>query len=227
MLDPLRNLVRTRGAGTILLHHSGKGNGSYRGSSAIGASAELGFTLARQNDDQDRDRRSLSCWKCRPAPKPWTTWLRLGAESGMVLVDRADPPGAEPSGQGPVMGSLKPRVLASLTDRPQTRAGIARVVDRDPKDRSVGRILDDLAAEGLAEKSGGKWVAGGWQGGNPPSAVPLCHPGGPGIRSMDGLNQLGRERPLSPCRCDRPLTAPDGGELRCSRCGRPAGAGAG
>ncbi len=70
MLDPLRNLVRKHNVATILLHHSGKGSGSYRGSSAIGASAELGFTLARAEGDDDRERRSLTCWKCRPAPKP-------------------------------------------------------------------------------------------------------------------------------------------------------------
>ena len=70
-LDPLRNLVRRHDVGTVLLHHSGKGNGAaYRGSSAIGASCELGFKLAREEDDDERERRYLECWKCRPAPSP-------------------------------------------------------------------------------------------------------------------------------------------------------------
>jgi RecA-family ATPase len=121
VLDPLRNLVRKRNAGTILLHHSGKGSGSYRGSSAIGASAELGFTLAREDGDQDPQRRSLTCWKCRPAPKPPKAWLRLSVDRGMVLIDHADPPEDEPPSSGPVTGSLKPAVLAVLSDQPQSR----------------------------------------------------------------------------------------------------------
>jgi hypothetical protein len=56
VLDPLRNLVRRFDVGALLLHHSGKGNGGYRGSSAIGASAELGFTLARDPGDPESRR---------------------------------------------------------------------------------------------------------------------------------------------------------------------------
>jgi len=176
VLDPLRNLVRRHNAGTILLHHSGKGTGGYRGSSAIGASAELGFTLAHDEDDDDRDRRSLACWKCRPAPKPAKSWLRLSVERGMVLIDEAEPPEEEPSPERPVVTALKPLVLAALTDDPQTRADVARAVDRDPKDRSVGRVLGDLAAEGLADKIGPEnrplWKVAG---GNPPSTDATCH----------------------------------------------------
>ena len=239
VLDPLRNLVRRHNAGTILLHHSGKGNGGYRGSSAIGASAELGFTLAREDGDDDRDRRSLTCWKCRPAPKPARAWLRLSVDRGMVLIDRAEPPEDEAPAAAPVTGSLKPRVLAALSDKPRSRADVARAVDRDAKDRSVGRVLDDLAAEGVAEKTGTDtrplWklkVAGG----KPPRAGATCHlvesTGGvvetaSGV--TDGLDDLSAEQPddslddalpAPACRCDRPLPAPDEGELRCSRCGR-------
>ena len=69
-LDPLHNLVRRFGAGGLLLHHSGRSSGAYRGSSAIGASTELGFKLGRSEDDSDRARRYLETWKCRPAPEP-------------------------------------------------------------------------------------------------------------------------------------------------------------
>lgn len=205
-LDPLRNLVRKHKAGTILLHHSGKGNGGYRGSSAIGASAELGFTLARDEGDDDRNRRSLSCWKCRPAPKPDKAWLRLSVVRGMVLIDEAEPPEDVPAATAPVTGTLKPRVLAALTAEPQARADVARAVERDPKDRSVGRVLDDLAAEGLAEKDAGKWVAKRWQGGTALGGLPPCHPFPEALKAAI-------------CRCDRPLPAPEDGDLHCTRCG--------
>ena len=113
-LDPLRNLIRRYGAGTLLVHHSGKSNLAYRGSSAIGACAELGFRLGREDGDPERDRRYLSCWKCRPAPEPERRWLRLSAERGMVLVDAAAPyeSGAEQPGRPPsVANELAPQVL--------------------------------------------------------------------------------------------------------------------
>lgn len=72
VLDPLRNLVRKHKAGAILLHHSGKGSGSYRGSSAIGASAELGFTLAREDGDDDPESSS-SASPCRTIPNSRST----------------------------------------------------------------------------------------------------------------------------------------------------------
>lgn len=159
VLDPLRNLVRRYGAGTLLLHHSGKSTAaSYRGSSAIGASAELGFTLGRQDGDDDHARRRLDCWKCRPAPRPDTRWLRLNVERGQVFIDEAEPATeAPPAATQPVRAELRPQVLAALTDEPQTRADLARAVGKDPKDRSVGRVLDTLREEGLATKTEGRW----------------------------------------------------------------------
>lgn len=160
VLDALRNLIRRYGTGTILLHHSGKGVGaSYRGSSAIGASAELGFTLARAEEDKQRERRYLHCWKCRPAPEPDTRWVSLRAADGRVYVDEAEPFEADALPDAPVREELKPLVLAALTNAPQSRADIARAVDRAPKDRSVGRVLDELSASGQATRT----PAGGWQ----------------------------------------------------------------
>lgn len=48
------------------------------------------------------DRRSLTCWKCRPAPKPAKAWLRLSVEQGMVLIDAAQPPEDAPTPTAPV-----------------------------------------------------------------------------------------------------------------------------
>jgi hypothetical protein len=155
VLDPLRNLVRRHNAGALLLHHSGKGmGGDYRGSSAIGASCELGFKLAREPEDQERGRRYLHCWKCRPAPEPVRRWLRLAVEGGRVFVDRAEPPDSEEpevhAHMAPVREELRPLVLNALGETPRARADVARACGRDPKDRSVKRVLDALWDEGLA-----------------------------------------------------------------------------
>ena len=156
VLDPLRNLVRRLDAGALLLHHSGKVNGAYRGSSAIGASAELGFTLARSDaDPEDSPRRYLATWKCRPAEKPPRRWLQLSVEAGRVFIDEADPPEEEePAKPAPVTEELTPRVRAVLGEQPTSLADIARAVGHDPKNRSVRRVLDALLEAGDAEKVG-------------------------------------------------------------------------
>jgi AAA domain len=178
VLDPLRNLVRRYEAGTLMLHHSGRANGAYRGSSAIGASAELGFKLARADDDPDPTRCYLEAWKCRPAQKPPKRWLRLSVERGRVFIDAAEPVEREiPEPEAPVREQLTPRVLAALTDKPQTRAAIARAVGREPKDRSVGRVLEELTASRRARRTDEGWqVARPLKGG--------CHPGTPSLNPV-------------------------------------------
>lgn len=192
VLDPVRNLVRQYQTGAVLLHHSGKGIGAaYRGSSAIGASAELGFKLAREEGDDERERRFLECWKCRPAPEPERRWLRLSVEGGRVFVDQADPPEGEhtPAAAQPVREELRPKVLAALTSIPQARADIARAVGRKPKDRSVGRVLETLRAAGEVEKREGEpgapsqWVRV-TEGGS--VAAPLTVDGQPATPSTTG-----------------------------------------
>jgi hypothetical protein len=175
VLDPLRNLVRRHKAGTILLHHSGKGTGGgYRGSSAIGASAELGFTLAREEGDDDRDRRSLSCWKCRPAPKPAKAWLRLSVERGMVLIDKADAPEEKAEPAQPVVSQLTAAILDAAGEKPATVADLARRVRRDPKDGSVRNALAALERSGEMAKTEEGW--GRVQRCKPPRAVAPLHP---------------------------------------------------
>lgn len=179
VLDPLRNLVRKHHSGTILLHHSGKGTGGgYRGSSAIGASAELGFTLAREEGDDDRDRRSLACWKCRPAPKPAKAWLRLSVERGMVLIDKAEAPEEEVEPAQPVVAQLTAALLDAAGEEPATVADLARLVGRDPKDGSVRNALAALQRSGEMDKTEdghrSRWCR--VQGCKPPRAAAPLHP---------------------------------------------------
>lgn len=92
-LGPLRGLARHHDCGVLLLHHAAKASDGYRGSTAIGAAVELGFTLARERDDpQARTRRRLACWKCRLAPEPEPRWLTLEAHDGRVVIGSAEQP---------------------------------------------------------------------------------------------------------------------------------------
>ena len=90
-LGPLRGLARRRCCAVLLLHHAAKASDGYRGSTAIGAAVEIGFTLAREREDpQARTRRKLSCWKCRLAPEPEPRWFILEANAGRVLIGSAE-----------------------------------------------------------------------------------------------------------------------------------------
>lgn len=153
-IDPLRNLVRRHGAAALLLHHAGKGGSyDYRGSTALGASVELGFTLARHAEDsQKRNRRELRCWKCRPAPEPEARWVALEAQDGRATIGTAGPYLAGPGLLKPVQASLREPAVAlldQLGDDPITTADFARALDRDPSDRTVRELRDSLATEGV------------------------------------------------------------------------------
>lgn len=95
-LGPLRSLTRRRGCATLVLHHAGKANNGYRGSTAIGAAVDLGFTLAREGDDPHR--RTLTCWKSRIAPEPPPRTISLQASDGRITVTAAEPATSTASG---------------------------------------------------------------------------------------------------------------------------------
>jgi hypothetical protein len=92
-LRPVVRLAQSSGRAVLILHHAGKTGVDYRGSTAIGAAVELGFTLSRHEDDpENQTRRRLTCWKCRPAPEPPTRWIELGVDaSGGIVLDEAEP----------------------------------------------------------------------------------------------------------------------------------------
>lgn len=162
VVDRLRNAVRAHGIGAVLVHHTAKNNGVYRGSSAIAASTELGFVLARAEGDPDRTRRFLDCWKSRPAPEPDRHWLRLSTERGLVLVDEAEPyDSPEPASPGrPATASqeLGPQLLEHVQAGVSRQADLARAVHRKPSDGSVRRVLQALERDAEIERRDGEWL---------------------------------------------------------------------
>lgn len=148
VLDRLRNLGRREDAGLLLLHHTGKAGAEYRGSTAIGAAAEAIFTLGREPEDDDPQRRYLACQKLRSAPEPGRRWLRLSTELGLTFVDEWTPPeGAEETRGRPAREAprLAPQVLALVRERgPIHQADVARTLGRQPSDGTVRRVLEAL-----------------------------------------------------------------------------------
>lgn len=157
VLDRLRNIGRRLDAATLLLHHTGKAGQEYRGSTAIGAAAELAFLLAREPEDEDGQRRFLACRKSRPAPEPGRRWLRLSTEMGMTFVEECDPPDAAAEaakGRPPkAQHDLAPKVLAALADGPLPLASVARSCGRHHTDGTVRRVLAALVSRGDVERT--------------------------------------------------------------------------
>lgn len=157
VLDPLRNMLRRLGPAGILLHHISRAGNDYRGTSAIGASVELGFRLGRvKNDPEARERRVLHCFKSRPAPEPEDYWFRFHVEREQVFIEDAEPFGGggdEVRSRAPRRTELAPRLLAAAV-KPIPWPDLARAIDRDPKNGTARRLRDDLLGTGELVKLG-------------------------------------------------------------------------
>lgn len=130
VLAPLRDLVRASGAACILLHHAPKQGDEYRGSTAIGAAVELGFTLASPGEG---DSKRLRCWKCRPAAKQPDQWLAIRERPEGPEFVCADTPALADTG----LRDLIEKIVAALAAGPQQRADLAELIG-EPRSQPSG-----------------------------------------------------------------------------------------
>jgi hypothetical protein len=151
VLGPLRGLSRYHGCATLVLHHAGKASNGYRGSTAIGAAVELGFTLARDGDDPHR--RTLTCWKSRPAPEPPPSTFTLQARDGRIAIAAATPATSAPAGSR--TDGLADRLAAILAEHGVLAwSRLAALAEVEPESgtakRARRRAIDNgrLAAHG-------------------------------------------------------------------------------
>jgi hypothetical protein len=147
VLAPLRDLVRASGAACVLLHHAPKQGDEYRGSTAIGAAVELGFTLASPGEG---DAKRLRCWKCRPAAKQPDRWLAIRERPNGPEFVRADAPTPADTG----MADLTDKIVAALASGPQQRADLAELVG-EPRTQPSGafqRALNVAVSRALVAK---------------------------------------------------------------------------
>ena len=187
-LRPVVKATQQRAMATLILHHASRASGEYRGSTAIGAAVELGFTLSRIDEDPEADhRRRLSCWKSRPAAEPPPRWLAIEpVPGGGIHICEAEPFVHE---RARPRDDRREDVLGVLGDKPLSERKIAETarVSRT----TVQRILRDLEGEGSAQQTADGWVAhlarptgdAGHVGHPPPGAEnPIDKPdlGGPG-----------------------------------------------
>jgi hypothetical protein len=173
-LRPIVRLTQQLDIATLLLHHASRASGEYRGSTAIGAAVELGFTLSRIDEDpMAATRRRLTCWKSRPAAEPAPRWLTIKPdEDGGIMLSEAAP--YEPERPTPVQDALEEALrelveggcggavglkgVAAPHPPSWSTADFARAVDRSPKDWAVRRAVKRLEDAGLIHRNGdGRW----------------------------------------------------------------------
>ncbi len=176
-LGPLRELARRFDCAILLLHHSRKSGDEYRGSTAIGAAVELGFALTREHKVADAGaRRTLTCWKCRPAPEPEPRWFTLQAAGSRVVIEAAPAPAASPT-PGSRTVELAQQLSAAAADLgAQSWAVLCAHVRTDPGSGTAKRARQQAMDDGLLVK-----VAHGVYG---PAARASVQP--PPIGDLDG-----------------------------------------
>jgi hypothetical protein len=173
----LRRVVGEHGiAGTGLLHPI-KGNvTSFRqllaGSHQFNAVSRSSLLLGADPDDQDR--RVLVRGKGNHSAAPRSFEFNVAGDVITLNEHTFEIPKAINCGEGdrtiadllaappaaPVTDALMAKLAPLLTDTPQSRADLAKAVDRDPKDGSVGNALKRLAEEKCARQTDeGGWVA--------------------------------------------------------------------
>ncbi len=158
LIADIGTMSRELNVAIVLIHHRSTkaGAATLRGSSSIEDQSDLVFTLERVSGDPDRERRRLKAVKYRIDAEPPSIWLRMGKVDGRFVVDDAEPHDADGPGRPRERDHHRDDVLAELGDKPRSARGIARSLDMS--DRTVRRILDDLAAPGLAINKPDGWV---------------------------------------------------------------------
>ena len=173
-LRPVARLTHELGLASLILHHASRASGEYRGSTAIGAAVELGFTLIRHEEDpMAATRRKLACWKSRPAAEPEPRWLTIKPdENGGIMLREAAPYESERSHpvqdaieellreliQGGCGGGGDPRGDHNTTTPSWTGVDFARAAGREKADWSVRQVVKRLEEAGLIHRNGdGRW----------------------------------------------------------------------
>ena len=228
-ISALAKLARDARAAILLLHHKGDSDKYYRGSTAIRDQCDALFALLRTSDDDDDPVRRLACGggkgKMRYAAEPRDVFLAIAPEQGGIIAcDRPDDGSRTPTGD-----TVRDEILGSLPCA--TKTAVARAIGRKLQDRTFRDAWADLERSGKIERTGDHW--GVVVIGLPRENVTTTPPALRLVEGVDGAvapsvespdverddGSLADAKPAPACTCERPLPAPDDGEVRCARCG--------
>ncbi len=226
VISAIAKLARDTNAAILLTHHKGDSEKYYRGSTAIRDQCDALFALLRDSEDDNDPVRRLTCsggkGKMRYAPETPDRFLTIAPEHGGV--EEADRPamGAKLSAREIV----KQKILGNLPCGTKTEA--ARRIGRALNDRTFREVWAELERAGLIAQTRDQGVVVVELPREKTTTTPLHLVESGGSIVIEGDADLGPELndgsladalPAEPCRCERPLPAPDEGEIRCTRCG--------
>ena len=175
IMGALRRMARSLEVAVLLIHHRGKGDPPYRGSSVIRDQTDLMFMLARERGDPERaTRRYLEPVKFRAGREPARRWLNIDTDDqGRMVVSTAE---AYMAGSGnSVRDSLREALVDLLGGDYHPRAWYAKELGKHPQNQLVGELLSELTAAGVAHHRQGK----GWRRASGQTHLHLIPPDGP------------------------------------------------
>ena len=151
VLYGLKRLAEHHGVAIVVLHHRPKDGGEYRGTTAIAAAAQLGFTLSKAK--RATPTAPGGGWGAgsvvqRPNPRtagststPSTAWCSWARRQPYEDPD-------EPERTAPAKRELAPRFLGALGSSRRGLSEIASLLDMNPKDGTLRRVADHLVVTG-------------------------------------------------------------------------------
>jgi len=160
VLDNLRRLLQTYDCAGLLIHHSVKSRKLQivRGGTKLLSRPEMTYFFGRAADDSEPGRRMIVCQKQRCGAEPEPKWVKIGTEGDLLVIDQTAPfvGPDDPPPSRPVRDVLLSSVYWTVAGaaRPLNRSEVAAQLHRDPKDRSVGRCLDELVSTGQLTRRG-------------------------------------------------------------------------
>lgn len=144
-MSVITGVAHSSQAGVLVLHHTSKsGTSPYRGSTALGASAEIVATLSRS--DEGSPTRYLRWHKCRAAAMPKEQRFDIIADGDALRLEKSE---AQPSSPN-VAALMRTSIVASIRSAGGTasQSDIARALGRPTTDQTTRRAIAVLERDG-------------------------------------------------------------------------------
>lgn len=160
--NAIAQLARACDCGVLVLHGVSRQSGEYSGNTALGHGVQHVFTLQRSRED--RAQRLLRSHKARPDGEPADRSLRIERDGDrVVFVEprgvRANPQSRDGSNGSTVepdpsaaLALTLSQIVEAVADGPLRTPDLAAAVDREPRDGTFRRALNDGVSQGVVVK---------------------------------------------------------------------------
>ena len=156
----IAKLARDTGAAILLIHHKGDSEKLYRGSTAIKDQTDALFGLLRESDDEDDNRRRLTCGRGkgknpRYAPAVADRYLAVAPLNGGVAA--CEEPVRYAGGEKRTRDVVRADILAALPAK--TKLAVALTLKRRGDDKTFREAWAGLRDDGRIVQKRGGWYS--------------------------------------------------------------------